>query len=151
MPIYFYDTCSQPYGCFSNFSRHGFELDGFWWVTNEHYFQAQKFATTNLLWFNEIRGVKFPREAAKMGRSRTYPLRKDWEKVKDKMMEQGVLKKFETHADICKILLSTDDELIVENSPFDYYWGCGRDGTGTNQLGLILMAVRKTLRDRYSI
>ncbi|MCL2931648.1 MAG: NADAR family protein [Trichodesmium sp. MAG_R03] len=150
MPIYFYNTRSQPYGCFCNFSRHGFELDGFWWVTNEHYFQAQKFATTDLLWFNKIREVKFPREAAKMGRSTTYPLRKDWEEVKDKIMEQGVLKKFETHAEICKILLSTNDELIVENSSFDYYWGCGRDGTGKNQLGLILMAVRKTLRDRYS-
>jgi hypothetical protein len=25
--IYFYSTCEVPYGCFSNFSKHGFELE----------------------------------------------------------------------------------------------------------------------------
>ncbi|MDX2005615.1 MAG: NADAR family protein [Meiothermus sp.] len=57
MPIYFYSAKEQPYGCFSNFSAHGFELDGLFWRTSEgacaprqrrysseHYFQAQKFA-----------------------------------------------------------------------------------------------------------
>ncbi|HKC73877.1 MAG TPA: NADAR family protein, partial [Chloroflexota bacterium] len=43
MTIYFYSTREKPYGCFSNFSPHGFELDGVWWPTSEHYFQAQKF------------------------------------------------------------------------------------------------------------
>jgi hypothetical protein len=28
MPIYFYSAREKPYGCFSNFSPHGFELDG---------------------------------------------------------------------------------------------------------------------------
>jgi hypothetical protein len=46
MAIYFYSDRENPYGCFSNFSRHGFELDGVWWSTSEHYFQAQKFAGT---------------------------------------------------------------------------------------------------------
>ena len=43
MAIEFYST-RGPYGAFSNFSPHGFELDGHWWPTSEHYFQAQKFA-----------------------------------------------------------------------------------------------------------
>lgn len=43
MPIYFYST-SGEYGCFSNFSPHGVELDGRYWPTVEHYFQAQKFS-----------------------------------------------------------------------------------------------------------
>lgn len=42
MPIEFYST-RGPYGCFSNFSRHSFDLDGAFWTTREHYFQAQKF------------------------------------------------------------------------------------------------------------
>jgi hypothetical protein len=65
-------------------------------------------------------------------------------------MRKAVLRKFETHADIRKILLSTDDEPIVENSPVDYYWGCGKDGSGKNQLGLILMEVREILRNADS-
>jgi hypothetical protein len=28
MPIYFYVPREEPYGCFSNFSPHGVELDG---------------------------------------------------------------------------------------------------------------------------
>jgi ribA/ribD-fused uncharacterized protein len=58
-----------------------------------------------------------------MGRERLRPLRPDWEQVKDDIMRWGVLRKFETHADIREVLLSTGDELIFENSPIDYYWG----------------------------
>jgi len=143
MTIYFYGL-RDKYGCFSNFSPHGFELDGFYWPTSEHYFQAQKFPGTPHL--DQIRQVKTPRDAAKMGRDRKRPLRPDWNQVKDEIMRQGVLKKFETHSDIREVLLSTGDELIVENSPVDYYWGCGADGSGKNMLGLILMEVRASLR-----
>ena len=81
-----------------------------------------------------------------MGRSREHPLRSDWEEVKDGIMQKVVLCKFKTYPDIREILLSTGDELIVENSPIDYYWGCGQDGTGKNKLGEILMNVREILR-----
>ncbi len=144
--IYFYSTREKPYGCFSNFSRHGFELDGLWWPTCEHYFQAHKFITTDQPWYEKINQVKIAKEAAKMGRSRSHPLRHDWEEVKDQIMLKGVLKKFTTHADIRELLLDTGEYLIVENSPIDYYWGCGADGSGKNKLGLILMEVRKILR-----
>ncbi len=61
-------------------------------------------------------------------------------------MFDAVLKKFETHDEIRDLLLSTGDENIIENAPGDYYWGCGKDGTGKNKLGLILMEVRERLR-----
>lgn len=144
MTIYFYSTGYQ-YGCFSNFSRHGFELDGVYWTTSEHYFQAQKFIGTPDA--DRIREVKTPKDAAKMGRDRQRPLRPDWEQVKDDIMRKAVLRKFETHADIREILLSTGDQLIVENAPGDYYWGCGKDGSGKNMLGQILVEVREILRD----
>ncbi len=143
MTIYFYGTRSE-YGCFSNFSSHGFKLDGFWWPTNEHFFQAQKFADTPHA--DAIREVKTPKDAAKMGRDRSRPLRRDWEEVKEEIMRRGVLQKFETHVEIREVLLSTGDEEIVENSPSDYYWGCGKDGSGKNRLGFILMEVREELR-----
>jgi hypothetical protein len=63
-------------------------------------------------------------------------------------MRKAVLRKFETHADIREILLATGDGEIVENAPGDYYWGCGKDGSGKNMLGLILMEVREILRKR---
>ncbi len=101
MTIYFY-SIREEYGCFSNFSPHGFELDGLYWSTSEHYFQAQKFVGTSHV--EQIRLVKTPKDAAKMGRERTRPLRQDWEQVKDDIMRQAVLCKFKTHTDIRDIL-----------------------------------------------
>lgn len=146
MTIYFYSTREQPYGCFSNFSAHGFVLDGKFWPTSEHYFQAQKFAGTASE--EDIRRARTPREAANRGRDRRRPLRADWEAVKDDVMRRAVLRKFEAHADIRDVLLGTGDETLVENAPGDYYWGCGADGSGKNMLGLILMEVRAALRER---
>lgn len=148
MPIYFY-TPNKEYGCFSNFSRHGFELDGKYWPTSEHFFQAQKFAGTEheLL----VGRARTAREAADMGRDRSRPLRADWEQVKDEIMRRVVLRKFETHADIREVLLSTGDEPIVENAPGDFHWGCGADGTGKNTLGKILMEVRAILKQRTMV
>lgn len=83
-----------------------------------------------------------------MGRNRSLPLRSDWEQVKDNVMRKTVLQKFKTHADIREILLTTGDEVLVENSPIDYYWGCGKDGSGKNKLGQILMEVREVLRNQ---
>lgn len=150
MTIYFYSTVDD-YGEFSNFSRHGFELDGKYWPTSEHYFQAQKFVGTDDEYAERIRTAKTPKYAAELGRSRKYPLRADWDGVnndgvKDDIMRRAVLAKFRTHASLRECLLATGDEDIVENAPGDYYWGCGADGSGKNMLGLILMEVRATLR-----
>ena len=144
MTLYFYSTREQPYGCFSNFSSHGFELDGRWWPTSEHYFQAQKFVGTPHE--EVIRLAPTPKVAANMGRERKRPLRADWEEVKDDVMRRAVRQKFEQHANLREILLATGDEEIVENAPGDYYWGCGADGSGRNMLGQILMAGRAELR-----
>jgi N-glycosidase YbiA len=91
MPVYFYST-RDTYGCFSNFSAHGFELDGLYWKTSEHYFQAKKFAG-HPEHVEAIRLAKTPKEAANMGRERTRPLRSDWESIKDDIMRKAVLKK----------------------------------------------------------
>ena len=63
-------------------------------------------------------------------------------------MRRAVLRKFETHAALRALLLSTGDEEIVENAPGDFYWGCGADGSGRNMLGRILMETREILRAR---
>jgi N-glycosidase YbiA len=145
MTIYFYKV-DESYGCFSNFSPHPIQLDGLDWQTVEHYYQAQKFVDTQTSLIAVIRAVKTPLEAAAIGRDCTYQLRPDWDCVKARIMEKAVLTKFLTHPDIQGILLNTAEELIVEDSPTDYYWGCGQEKTGQNQLGKILMKVRQEIR-----
>ena len=144
MPIYFYHQNEKPYGCFSNFSPHGFDLDGAWWPTSEHYFQAQKFAGTPHV--ETVRLAPTPMAAANVGRDRSLPLRADWDQVKDDVMRRAVLQKFAAHPDIRAILLGTGDETLVEKTTSDYYWGIGTQGGGKNMLGQILMEVRETLR-----
>lgn len=144
MPILFYSHTIGPYVAFSNFSPHPFELDGATWPTVEHCFQAAKFPGTDHA--EAICLAKSPREAKRLGRSRAHPIRPNWDDVRDDVMRRAVRRKFETHADIRELLLSTGDEELVEDAPRDYYWCRGARGTGKNRLGVILMGVRAALR-----
>ncbi|MCM1232781.1 MAG: NADAR family protein [Ruminococcus flavefaciens] len=142
MAIYFYKV-NDEYGCFSNFAHYGFALDEKRWMTSEHYFQAQKFCGTD--YEEKIRLLDNPMKAAEMGRNRSLPLRADWEQVKDDVMRKAVLAKFTQNEEIKDILLSTGKEILIEKTSDDYYWGCGKDGSGKNMLGVILMEVREEL------
>lgn len=144
MTIKFYRP-RDPYGEFSNFSRHPIKLDGHVWKTNEHYFQAQKYIGT--IRYEMIANAPTPREAANLGRDRSIPLRTDWEDVKDDVMRKCILEKFSAYPQLQTLLIDTEDQEIIEDSPVDYYWGCGLKGTGKNMLGKILMEVREILKN----
>ena len=141
--IVFYRV-NEPYGEFSNFSSHPFELKGRIWPTSEHYFQAQKFAGTEHE--EAVRLAKSPMIAARMGRSRAHPLRADWEAVKDDIMREALRAKFAQHPAIKSLLLSTGMAELVEHTTNDRYWGDGGDGKGKNRLGQLLMELREQLR-----
>lgn len=150
MTIYFYKA-DGPYGCFSNFSPHSICVNGQEWRTVEHYYQAQKFVgSADERLIAMIRAVPTPQAAAAIGRHPNHRLRSDWEQVKIAIMHEAVKIKFITHADIQTILLATGDRPIVEDSPTDYYWGCGCDKTGQNHLGKILMSVRSEISQRLA-
>ena len=134
---------NEPYGCFSNFSRHPIVLDGKEWPTSEHYFQAKKFAGTTHE--KELRRAKSAREVAQMGRDRNRPFRKDWEKVKDSIMLEALKAKVDQHQDVREILLSTGDCTLIEHTKNDSYWADGGDGSGLNKLGEFLMEIRNKL------
>jgi N-glycosidase YbiA len=141
--INFYSTTDE-YGCFSNFAIFPIKLHGKVWPTSEHFFQAQKFPGTEHE--REIREAKSARVAARLGRDRKKPLRRDWEAVKDDVMREAVRAKFTQHSDLREILLNTGEAMIVEHTENDSYWGDGGDGSGKNMLGRILMEIRAELR-----
>ena len=142
--IYFYHL-NEPYGSFSNFSHHDVRIKGKKWRTSEHYFQAQKFAGTKRE--EEIRLAASPKEAAEMGNSREFPLREDWEDVKEEIMLEALRAKFSQHEELKNLLLSTRDNTLVEHTKNDRYWADGGDGSGKNRLGILLMQVREELRN----
>jgi N-glycosidase YbiA len=141
--IYFYRP-KEPFGEFSNFAPYPIELKGRIWPTSEHYFQAQKFAGTDEE--EAIRSGKSPMIAARMGRSRQRPLRKDWEDMKDDIMREALRAKFTQHPRLKSLLLETGEAVLVEHTKNDCYWADGGDGTGKNKLGQLLMMLRTQLR-----
>lgn len=142
--IHFYRV-SDEYGEFSNFAAFPIKLQGKVWPTSEHYFQAQKFAGTEHA--ETIRQTRSPMIAARMGRDRKKPLRRDWAAVKDNIMREAVRAKFTQHPELTELLLATGDAVLVEHTTNDSYWGDGGDGGGKNMLGQILMQVRDELRE----
>jgi ribA/ribD-fused uncharacterized protein len=141
--ILFYSTIGE-YGCFSNFSRHSFEINGVRWQTSEHYFQAMK--TIDAAKQEAIRLAPSPSIAAKMGRDRRLGLRHDWDQIREDVMMTALRAKFTTHEAIKRILLETGNREIVEHTAKDRYWADGGDGTGQNRLGALLMQLRDELR-----
>ena len=129
-------------------SRHGFDLDGHHWPSVEHYFQAMKFADTPLM--DTIRQAGHPRDTAKIARRNFWKVRRDWKKIQLVVMTRGTYIKCRTHPDVAEALLATGDSLLVEQSLYDRYWGCGRDYRGDNYYGRMLMDVRRRLREEAS-
>ncbi|KAF9435034.1 hypothetical protein BGZ76_007013 [Entomortierella beljakovae] len=104
---------NDSFGEFSNFYNSPITIKGKVWPTTEHYFQAQKFAHLETSEYVElVRVAETPGEAARLGRKRSWPLRPDWEEVKDDIMRECVLQKFLQHSELTKVLLSTGDQYL---------------------------------------
>lgn len=77
-PILFYDP-RDPYGFFSNFSRHQVQVYGRKWQTSEHAFQAMKFHPHRPDLVDRVFEATSPSKAAALGRDRTLPLVVGWD------------------------------------------------------------------------
>jgi ribA/ribD-fused uncharacterized protein len=60
-------------------------------------------------------------------------------------MFQALREKFLSDKKLLNALIDTGNAKLVENSPYDYYWGVGRNGTGKNRLGELIMMLREVL------
>ncbi len=139
--IYF--TRSDVNEDLGSFSKHPFHLDESEWPSVEHYFQAMKFEDKE---YQEIiRCADHPKKARKLGRSRLRSIRKNWRDVKILYMTRAVYTMCRTYPDVATKLLDTGGNKLVENSQYDYFWGCGRDRRGENNFGKVLMNVRDKL------
>jgi len=163
-PIEFFEI-NKPYGSFSNYALYPVVWNGMELKSSEHGYQLSKFTDE---WYREqIKTIKTPNMSRELASQkikggyvwrtalntiiqesieRKVEIREDWDKIKDSIMYDIVLAKFTQNEKPRKLLLSTEEKEIVENSPYDSYWGCGRDKKGQNKLGKILMRVRDDLR-----
>jgi ribA/ribD-fused uncharacterized protein len=142
--VYFYSVDGYL-GVFSNFSRNKITVDGQVYKTSEHYYQSEKYRAINETRRKEVIDTFNPKDAAYMSRDEKFPIREDWESVKDAVMLTGLRAKFGDRDWLTYTLVRTDKAELLEDTTNDYYWGIGTDGTGQNKLGRMLMQVRKEL------
>eukprot|EP01059_Diplonema_ambulator_P007172 TRINITY_DN16680_c0_g1_i1.p1 TRINITY_DN16680_c0_g1~~TRINITY_DN16680_c0_g1_i1.p1 ORF type:complete len:206 (+),score=52.85 TRINITY_DN16680_c0_g1_i1:38-619(+) len=149
--LWFYNQ-TRAYGCFSNFSPHPVVIDGHRYQTTEHYFQAMKFLGSEADMLDVVKAAS-PSQAARIGRDRRRPLRKDWETVKEDIMKKALLAKFTQHKSCQDTLLETAGLFLVEHTENDRYWADGGDHSwdpstphsnlGKNRLGVLLTELRE--------
>ncbi len=152
----------EPYGFLNNFYESLIVYKDKPYQTAEHLFQS--FKTKNKSERERIQLSQTPYHAKSIGR--TVKLRKDWLKVRYKMMEMAVKLKFAQHMILSQALLDTGERALIEGNRWhDNYWGdcyCPKCKKieGENQLGKILMQIRegtlknvsnKTIRNNNNI
>jgi len=109
----------------------------------EHAFQAAK-ASAELERAEEIRKAPTPKEAHALGQ--TVALPPGWERQRRQLMETLLRDKFRRDATLRERLLRTESKnLIASNGWGEAFWGVS-GGTGANELGKLLMALRDEAR-----
>jgi ribA/ribD-fused uncharacterized protein len=141
--IKFYKT-QDKYGYMSNFYRSQIFIYNNYYPTVEHAYQAAK--TKDPSEKETIRNASTPRVARDLGQK--CSMYEGFDEDRYNIMKECVLAKFSQNQELKEQLLSTGDQFLIEDSPVDYYWGCGADNTGENMLGKILIEVREELRNR---
>lgn len=132
---------SGEYRFLSNFYPSTIVYEDITYPTVEHAYQAAK--TDDFTLKKIISLLPTAADAKKFGKSIT--LRKDWENIKFSVMLKLVTLKFQDEQ-LKKQLLATGNAQLIEGNWWgDRYWGVCR-GEGQNQLGLILMTVRDSLK-----
>jgi ribA/ribD-fused uncharacterized protein len=144
--------------CFSQWFPFEFEQNGTIYKTAEHFMMAGKaklFNDQEIL--EQILAAETPNQAKSLGRKVKNFDPKIWDEHKYEIVRQGNLLKFSQHEKFKEFLLSTEDKILVEASPYDTIWGIGMLETdpraenplqwnGENLLGFALMEVRDELR-----
>ncbi len=130
-------------GWLANFSRHPIRVAGRIWPTVEHYFQAMKFTDAKVR--IEVLKAKTPGEAKEIAESYAARKRRDWIKIRNLIMYNAIRAKFVQHPKLLRQLEKTGHRAIREISNDDSYWGSGNDRRGQNQMGRLLMRLRKNL------
>ncbi|PVF95498.1 DUF1768-domain-containing protein [Serendipita vermifera] len=135
----------QPFYEFTNFSSHMVRYRNKKYLTSEHLFQSLKFEDE--VDQERIRQQNTPRDALEEAQRMRDRVREGW--IENNISTQAVtlLHKFTQHDSLRQKLLSTEDAILIEDSPTDPFWGIGADGKGANNLGRALMDIRKAMRE----
>lgn len=145
--IRFYRANEKPYGALSNLYVCEVEFEGRIYPTSEHAYQAGKASKPDVR--DWILSAPSPSLAAMAAHGLyTWDVVPGWAQIKFDRMRAVLRAKFDQHADLRELLLSTGQARLVEtgtvNNAVNRLWG-EVDGKGQNMLGVMLMEVRAEL------
>ncbi|MBB4806961.1 ribA/ribD-fused uncharacterized protein [Chryseobacterium defluvii] len=144
--------------CFSQWFTCEFEENGISYKTAEHYMMAGKARLfDDDIICNEILKSNDPDMVKKLGRKVKNFDNQLWDEHKYEIVRKGNLLKFSQNQKLRDFLLSTENKILVEASPYDKVWGIGMlennpkaenplEWNGENLLGFALMEVRDELK-----
>ena len=131
-------------GYLANYSNYGFTKNGIFYKTVEHYYQSEKFDDPEIK--TRIINAPTPKEASNIGRDRSNIRKENFKEIKNQVMFDGILEKFRQNRDIAYKLIETRNKRIAEATIDEYYWGIGKDKSGKNVIGDILVKVRERIK-----
>lgn len=106
--------------------------------------------------YQSFKNLDYQAEFTTMGAGKSkrhgseIPLRSDWNQVKLPVMKEVVTAKFKQNSILAhKLMLTSDCDLVEENSHGDRFWGTC-NGSGENHLGKILLEVKRELEEAVS-
>ncbi len=142
--ICFYNN-TDPYYEFTNFYSHKIKINTQQYFTTEIYFQANKHEynsddyKTVAKMENNWGAFHYIKNAKKV----MYWTDGEWfNNYQLIVMWTALVAKFLPNQSLRRLLLDTDNKLIVEHTENDWVWGDGGNGSGTNYLGRLLMKLR---------
>lgn len=156
--ILYFARDRESFGFLSHFHPSRFRLDGEEWPTVEHFYQAQKSGDPD--YHEAIRSAASPAKAKRLAahpdaprrisqgswfRKNSARPRSDWRDMKLYVMRRADGAKFNQNPELAAMLLATGTAVLIEDSPFEPFWGLGPNGDGLNWAGRILMDVRECL------
>jgi len=134
---------------FSNFAWSKLVIDGVEYPTSEHYFQTMKFIKTDPDYAEVVRLSPNPHECKKLSNDRSHPIDPKWNENRIGVMKEVLYYKALQNPEFAQDLIDTGDRQIIEASPWDRFWGEGKDRDGQNMLGKLLEELRDRLNKEY--
>ena len=154
--VKFYDahTDSENYR-FSAFALFPMSIDGLEFGTVEHYIEHQKFLPTDPDFAERLRRARSPYECKKMTKDYERNVRgadvgkgdPAWISGGHQLsaMRKALFNKAMQWPEFLNDLIATGRAYILQDSPFDSFWGAGREGKGSNTMGKLLIELRAEL------
>jgi len=147
--------------CLSQWFDRGFIVDDIEYKNAEQYMMAKKallFGDTKI--FNKIMNLSDPKLIKNLGRKVKGFVEEVWNENCEHYVYDANFAKFSQNKDLKDFILSIEEDIIVEASPYDKVWGIGLSAydkralnvetwKGLNKLGYALTKVREDIRRGY--